>query len=147
MDNTQQQAQQLRLPWNLATRQLDAIMRVIFSKFPAYISRKQASHFHTQDASNNEQFEIGDTAFLVFKVCDRFTAGIPTQQLQFDCEFILGPALSLTQFPDLRPNDIQYFKTLFDFRTLTIAILKFVSFTRHLKFSCDFACRFGNCVG
>jgi hypothetical protein len=38
--------------------------------------------------------------------------------LQFDRKFVLGPALSLTKFPHLRPHDIQYFSTSFDSGTL-----------------------------
>lgn len=132
--------------WNLATRKFYAILWIIFFKLSANASRKQASHFHSKNPGNDKQFKVGNTSFLIFKVCHGFAAGVPTKQLQFDRKFVLGPTLSLAEFPHLRSHDIQYFSAFFDSGTLAIATHKRVSFTRHLKSFLDFACCSAGCM-
>lgn len=119
--------------WDLAARKFDAVLRVIIFELSADASRKQISHFHSKNTGDNEQFKVGNTSFLIFKVCHRFSASVPPEQLKFDRKFVLGPTFSLAEFPHLRPHDIQYFSAFFDSRTLAIATHKRVSFTRHLK--------------
>jgi hypothetical protein len=138
MAKIRQEIRVLLRAWNLAARKFDAILRIIFFKLSSDVSWKQVSHFHPKNPGNDEQFKVGNTPFLIFKVCHRFAAGVPTEQLQLDREFVLTPALSLAKFPHLRPHDIQYFNTFFDSRTLAIAARNRVSFTRHLKRFCRF---------
>jgi hypothetical protein len=146
MANIKQEIRAFLRAWDLAARKFDAVLGVILFEFSADASRKQISHFYSENTSDNEQFKVGNTSFLIFKVCHGFPAGVPTKQLQLDRKFVLGPTFSLAEFPHLRPHYIQYFSAFFDSGTLATATHKHVSFTRHLRSFFDFACCHAGCV-
>jgi len=104
---------------NLATRKFDAILRIKFFQFSADASRKQIFHFHAENAGENKQFEIRNATLLVFKARHRFTAGVPTKQLQLDGKVVLRPPLAQAEFPHLGTDDVQLRRLFFDACTLT----------------------------
>jgi hypothetical protein len=57
-----------------------------------YASWKQLFNFRAENAGDNEQFQVGDAPFLIFKARHRFPACIPSKQLEPEGEARLRPA-------------------------------------------------------
>jgi len=109
-----------RRAWNLAAREFDAVLRIKLLQFSADAPWKQIFQFCAEHAGENKQFEVGNTALLVFEARHRLPAGVPSEQLQFDGKLVLRPPLLLAEFPHLRTDDVQLCRTFFDACTLTI---------------------------
>jgi hypothetical protein len=103
---------------NLTARKFNPVLRIKPFEFSAEAARKQIFHFHTENAGNDEQFQIGNPALLVFQNRHRFATGVPAQQLKFDGQIILRPVLALAEFPHLGADDIQLCRRFFDACTL-----------------------------
>jgi len=103
---------------NLATRELDAVLRIKVFEFPANAARKQIVHFRAEHAGEDKQFEIGNAPLHIFKTRHRFPAGVPTEQLQLDGKVVLRPPPLEADFPHLWADDVQLCRLFFDAGTL-----------------------------
>jgi len=110
--------QPLRRTRNLATRELDAVLRIKVFELPANAARKQIVHFRAEHAGKDEQFKIGNAPLHVFKARHRFPAGVPAKQLQFDGKVVLRPSPLPADFPHLWADDVQLCRLFFDAGTL-----------------------------
>jgi hypothetical protein len=113
--------QRSRSSRNLSARKLDPVLRIKPLEFSAEAARKQNFHFHAENAGDDEQFQIGNAALLVFQNRHRFAAGVPAEQLEFDGQIILRPALAEAEFPHLGADDVQLCGRFFDAGTLAAA--------------------------
>ena len=82
-------------------------MRGKFPEFTAQGPWKEVVGFDPQNFGNHEELQIGNPPVLIFQSGDGFAAGVPPEQLEFDCQAILGPALLEAELSHLRPNHIQ----------------------------------------
>ena len=103
---------------NLATRELDAVLRVKLFELPANAARKQIVHFCAKHAGEDEKFEIGNAPLHIFKARHRFPAGVPTEQLQLDGKVVLRPSPLSADFSHLWADDVQLCRLFFDAGTL-----------------------------
>jgi len=103
---------------NLSARKFDPVLRVKRFEFCPDAAWKQVFHFNTQHTGENQQFEVGNAPLRIFQTRHRFTAGIPSHQLQFDRKLVLRPSLLLAQFSHLRADHIQLRRLFFDTGTL-----------------------------
>ena len=106
---------------NLSARKFDPVLRVKRFEFCPDAAWKQVFHFNTQHTGENQQFEVGNAPLRIFQTRHRFTAGIPSHQLQFDRKLVLRPSLLLAQFSHLRADHIQLRRLFFDTGTLATA--------------------------
>jgi hypothetical protein len=125
----------LRRVWNLASRKFDTILRIKCFQFPGDSSRKQLFDFRAKYAGDNEQLQVRNASFLIFKIRHRFPTCVPSKQLKLERQARLRPPLFFAQLAHLRTHDIEYFNTFFDVRKLTILRNLSVSFTIHSNFA------------
>lgn len=113
-----QSRQHLRRTRNLATRKFDPVLWIKPFEFPAETAWKQVFDFHAENTGDDEQFQVGNAALLVLKDRHRFSAGVPAEQLEFDGQIILRPALALAELSHLGADDVQLCGPFFNACTL-----------------------------
>lgn len=70
------------------------------------IRRKEILELCSQHLAQHKKLQIGNTPLSIFQSRKGSLTGIPSSQLQFHSEMLLGPALLLTELAHLRPDYI-----------------------------------------
>ena len=91
-----------------------ANMRVCQKEFSVsvgtrFLGRQDRVDFHFESLCQNDQFGIRDTAKLRFDFGKRATAQIPSENRTAGGEHFLRQFLLITQFSDLRPDNVLQF--------------------------------------
>ena len=82
---------------------------------------KQVVHFNAQNSGKHEKLQVRNSTALVLQTGDRFAAGVPPEELQFDRKVRLRPSLAQTPLAHLRSDHVQVCGAVFDAATVSAA--------------------------